>query len=196
MVLSFMVVWDLPAISKGISSLRSSRLSAIYNEVAPSLSVFGMLFGKALQAQVSMSDVLKGNVIVMRALIMDDVLVRCQKSALPTPSGCATVSAGVTHLSIRPCVTASQDKTGPVMCVGADRNGEYHLDSSGDVGASNSRPGPPVTLCLHMLLYPHCWLLHLHHPSRLCGPHRIRLPEGEFLDQPSNNCAAYGCIPG
>ena len=55
MVLSFMVVWDLPAISKGISSLRSSRLSAIYNEVAPSLSVFGMLFGKALQAQVRLT---------------------------------------------------------------------------------------------------------------------------------------------
>lgn len=53
MVLSFMVVWDLPAISKGISSLQSSRLSAIYSEVAPSLAVFGMLFGKALQAQVS-----------------------------------------------------------------------------------------------------------------------------------------------
>ena len=52
MVLSFMVVWDLPAISKGISSLQSSRLSAIYSEVAPSLAVFGMLFGKALQAQV------------------------------------------------------------------------------------------------------------------------------------------------
>ena len=52
MVLSFMVVWDLPAISKGISSLQTSRLSAIYNEVAPSLAVFGMLFGKALQAQV------------------------------------------------------------------------------------------------------------------------------------------------
>ncbi|CAL5219585.1 g1445 [Coccomyxa viridis] len=55
MVLSFMVVWDLPAISKGISSLRSSRLSAIYNEVAPSLSVFGMLFGKALQAQAQIA---------------------------------------------------------------------------------------------------------------------------------------------
>ena len=52
MVLSFMVVWDLPAISKGISSLQTSRLSAIYSEVAPSLAVFGMLFGKALQAQV------------------------------------------------------------------------------------------------------------------------------------------------
>lgn len=54
MVLSFMVVWDLPAISKGISSLQTSRLSAIYNEVAPSLAVFGMLFGKALQAQESL----------------------------------------------------------------------------------------------------------------------------------------------
>jgi len=38
---------------KGDSSLQSSRLSAIYSEVAPSLAVFGMLFGKALQAQVS-----------------------------------------------------------------------------------------------------------------------------------------------
>ena len=57
MVLSFMVVWDLPAISKGISSLQTSRLSAIYNEVAPSLAVFGMLFGKALQAQVQSASI-------------------------------------------------------------------------------------------------------------------------------------------
>jgi hypothetical protein len=52
LVLSFMVVWDLPAISRGISSLQTSRLAPIYNEVAPSLAVFGQLFGKALQAQV------------------------------------------------------------------------------------------------------------------------------------------------
>ena len=52
LVLSFMVVWDLPAIGAGIGSLRSSRLAPFYNEVAPSLAVFGQLFGKALQAQV------------------------------------------------------------------------------------------------------------------------------------------------
>ena len=52
LVLSFMVVWDLEAITAGVSSLRSSRLAPFYNEVAPSLAVFGMLFGKALQAQV------------------------------------------------------------------------------------------------------------------------------------------------
>jgi hypothetical protein len=51
LVLSFMVVWDLEAISEGVSSLRASRLAPFYNEVAPSLAVFGQLFGKALQAQ-------------------------------------------------------------------------------------------------------------------------------------------------
>ncbi len=51
LVLSFMVVWDLPAIGAGVSSLQTSRLAPFYNEVAPSLAVFGQLFGKALQAQ-------------------------------------------------------------------------------------------------------------------------------------------------
>ena len=52
LVLSFMVVWDFPTIARGMQSLRSSRLRAIYTEVAPTFTVFGALFGKALQAQV------------------------------------------------------------------------------------------------------------------------------------------------
>ena len=51
LVLSFMVVWDFPTIARGMQSLRSSRLRAIYTEVAPTFTVFGALFGKALQAQ-------------------------------------------------------------------------------------------------------------------------------------------------
>lgn len=51
MILSFMIVWDLPAISNGTASLRTSRLSPFYQELAPILAVFGQLFGKALQAQ-------------------------------------------------------------------------------------------------------------------------------------------------
>lgn len=47
-----MVVWDLPAIQRGVQSLRTSRVATIYNTVAPSLKVFSTLFGKALQAQV------------------------------------------------------------------------------------------------------------------------------------------------
>lgn len=51
LILSFMLVWDFTTIKGGIQSLRNSRLSAVYYEVAPSLQVFGKLFGKALQAQ-------------------------------------------------------------------------------------------------------------------------------------------------
>lgn len=55
MVLSFFVLWDLPNIREGITSLRTSRLSPLYEEVAPSLAVFGTLFGKALQAQAQIA---------------------------------------------------------------------------------------------------------------------------------------------
>ena len=48
-----MVVWDLPRIGRGVRSLETSRLSAVYAEVAPSVSIFGELFGRALQAQVT-----------------------------------------------------------------------------------------------------------------------------------------------
>ena len=51
-MLSFMIVWDLPTIQQGTASLRTSRLRSFYAEVAPTCTVFGTLFGKALQAQV------------------------------------------------------------------------------------------------------------------------------------------------
>ena len=56
LVLSFMVVWDMPKIATGVKSLETSRVSAVYAEVAPSLTVFGELFGRALQAQVASND--------------------------------------------------------------------------------------------------------------------------------------------
>ncbi|KAL0053111.1 hypothetical protein WJX82_000995 [Trebouxia sp. C0006] len=45
----------LPTIARGMQSLRSSRLRAIYTEVAPTFTVFGALFGKALQAQAQIA---------------------------------------------------------------------------------------------------------------------------------------------
>ena len=51
LVLSFMIVWDMPAIRRGVESLAHSRLAWLYYETAPALSAFGHLFGKALQAQ-------------------------------------------------------------------------------------------------------------------------------------------------
>lgn len=51
MILSFMMVWDLPSVASGVASLKTSRVAPIYNTVAPPLEVFATLFGKALQAQ-------------------------------------------------------------------------------------------------------------------------------------------------
>ena len=51
LVFTFMLLWDWPNISRGVTNLEHSRLSGIYNEVAPSMQVFAQLFGKALQAQ-------------------------------------------------------------------------------------------------------------------------------------------------
>ncbi|KAG1671404.1 hypothetical protein FOA52_011901 [Chlamydomonas sp. UWO 241] len=51
LVLAFMMVWDLPTITRGVQTLAHSRLAPVYNEVAPVLVVFGRLFGMALEVQ-------------------------------------------------------------------------------------------------------------------------------------------------
>eukprot|EP00898_Chlorokybus_atmophyticus_P001557 jgi/Chlat1/2401/Chrsp17S02657 len=52
MTCSFIIVWDLPLISAGVRSLRTSRLAAVYNEIAPAVATFGKILGRALQAQL------------------------------------------------------------------------------------------------------------------------------------------------
>ncbi|MDF1664452.1 MAG: AI-2E family transporter [Planctomycetota bacterium] len=51
LIFSFMIIWDLPGIKKGLRSLHLSRLGEAYSEVAPSVVNFGELLGKAFQAQ-------------------------------------------------------------------------------------------------------------------------------------------------
>lgn len=51
MIFGFFMLWDLPTISAGVSSLAKSRLAPLHAELAPVLSVFGKLFGRALEAQ-------------------------------------------------------------------------------------------------------------------------------------------------
>jgi predicted PurR-regulated permease PerM len=51
MILGFFMLWDLPTISQGVASLKNSRLAPVHAELAPVLTVFGKLFGRALEAQ-------------------------------------------------------------------------------------------------------------------------------------------------
>lgn len=50
-LLSFLVLWDLPRTSARIAKLGHSRAADVYAEVAPGLRAFGIMLGRAFEAQ-------------------------------------------------------------------------------------------------------------------------------------------------
>lgn len=55
LIFSFLIVWDLPKLKRGLEVVEGSRIGPLYREVAPSVGTFGALVGKALQAQVGIA---------------------------------------------------------------------------------------------------------------------------------------------
>lgn len=51
LVFSFMIMWDLPVVRRGIHRLKTSRLSFVYDELAPVVAQFGSVLGKSFEAQ-------------------------------------------------------------------------------------------------------------------------------------------------
>jgi predicted PurR-regulated permease PerM len=51
LLLSFFITLDVPRLGVGIQKLGSSRISPLYQEIAPSIRDFGTLIGRAFQAQ-------------------------------------------------------------------------------------------------------------------------------------------------
>ncbi|PXF46166.1 hypothetical protein BWQ96_04043 [Gracilariopsis chorda] len=51
LIFSFMIMWDLPVISRGVKRLKTSRLSFAYEELAPVVTKFGSVVGKSFEAQ-------------------------------------------------------------------------------------------------------------------------------------------------
>ena len=51
LIFAFMVIWDLPRVSRGVRSLRHSRLGFMYEDLAQPISQFGNVVGKAFEAQ-------------------------------------------------------------------------------------------------------------------------------------------------
>lgn len=52
LLFSFLIVLDLPKISRGISGLAHTRVGFIYDEVADNIAGFGRVLGRALEAQL------------------------------------------------------------------------------------------------------------------------------------------------
>jgi predicted PurR-regulated permease PerM len=54
-ILSFLILWDLPALKAGITSLSTGRTADIYAEIAPGMSAFGVMLGRAFEAQTGIA---------------------------------------------------------------------------------------------------------------------------------------------
>ena len=52
LLLSFLIVFDLPRLSRSVRNLSHTKVAFIYNEVAPSIASFGRELGQAFQAQI------------------------------------------------------------------------------------------------------------------------------------------------
>lgn len=50
-VLSFLILWDLPSLERGIQALANGRTSEVYTEIAPGITAFGVMLGRAFEAQ-------------------------------------------------------------------------------------------------------------------------------------------------
>jgi len=50
-VLSFLILWGLPSLERGVESLATGRTAEVYAEIAPSITAFGVMLGRAFEAQ-------------------------------------------------------------------------------------------------------------------------------------------------
>lgn len=50
-VLSFLILWDLPSLERGVQALANGRTSDVYAEIAPGITAFGVMLGRAFEAQ-------------------------------------------------------------------------------------------------------------------------------------------------
>lgn len=51
MILSFLLIWDLPKTKEKLSRFSEGRTAEIYREITPSLKAFGVMLGRAFEAQ-------------------------------------------------------------------------------------------------------------------------------------------------
>jgi predicted PurR-regulated permease PerM len=49
--LSFVIMWDLPRLARGVGRLEQSRLHRLYNDLVPGLASFGLLLGQSFVAR-------------------------------------------------------------------------------------------------------------------------------------------------
>ena len=54
-ILSFLILWDLEGLRRGVQSVATGRTREVYEEIAPSMTSFGVMLGRAFEAQTGIA---------------------------------------------------------------------------------------------------------------------------------------------
>ena len=87
LLFSFLILIDLNRIKSGISRLRNSRVGDFYEEAAPPIARFGILLGRAIEAQAAIA-VINTVLTLIGMLLLDSRPSRCCRSLSSSAASC------------------------------------------------------------------------------------------------------------
>ena len=115
LLFSFLILIDLNKIKAGISRLRTSRVGDFYQEAAPPIARFGMLLGRAIEAQAAIAVV--NTVLTLIGLLLLDIPLVAMLSVIVFI--CSFVPVLGVLISTTPIVLVALNAGGPGLSLAA-----------------------------------------------------------------------------
>jgi predicted PurR-regulated permease PerM len=115
LLFSFLILIDLNRIKAGISRLRTSRVGDFYQEAAPPIARFGILLGRAIEAQAAIAVV--NTILTLVGLLLLDIPLVAMLSVIVFV--CSFVPVLGVFISTTPIVLVALNTGGPGLSLAA-----------------------------------------------------------------------------
>jgi predicted PurR-regulated permease PerM len=115
LLFSYLILIDLNRIKSGISRLRTSRVGDFYEEAAPPIARFGILLGRAVEAQAAIAVV--NTILTMIGLLLLDIPLVAMLSVIVFV--CSFVPVLGVLISTTPIVLVALNSGGPGLSLAA-----------------------------------------------------------------------------
>jgi predicted PurR-regulated permease PerM len=115
LLFSFLILVDLNRIKSGISRLRNSRVGDFYEEAAPPIARFGILLGRAIEAQAAIA--VLNTILTLIGLLLLGIPLVAMLSVIVFV--CSFVPVLGVFISTTPIVLVALNAGGPVLSLAA-----------------------------------------------------------------------------
>jgi predicted PurR-regulated permease PerM len=115
LLFSFLILSDLKRIKRGIGQLKNSRVGDFYEEAAPPIVRFGMLVGRAIEAQAAIA--LMNTVLTLTGLLLLDIPLVAMLSVIVFV--CSFIPVLGVFISTTPIVLVALNAGGPALSLAA-----------------------------------------------------------------------------